>query len=194
MGDGDDHDDQNDGAHEDHEPERVGWLVLAPVLAVLLVAPPALGAFAVDRVSRVEVSAGTLFEPLEAGAEPRSMALLEFMQRAGDRDGQSFSGAMVELTGFVAGGDGPGFDLARYSIACCAADAAVAVVSVLDNGPAPARDRMGAGGRELRARFGRAADPTGAQRRAGFHPGRPVRVGPRSVAARWSAIGLPSPK
>ena len=70
------------------------------------------------------------------------MSLLEFVQRAADRDGASFSGTTVELTGFVAGAGPSGFDLARYSIACCAADAAVAVVAVAPegrSGPVPGR-------------------------------------------------------
>jgi uncharacterized repeat protein (TIGR03943 family) len=137
------HDHAAHESHDDHEPERVGWLVLAPVLAVLLVAPPALGAFAVDRVSRVRVTTGELFQPLAAEAEPHPMSLLEFMQRAADRDGASLSTTTIELTGFVAGEGPSGFDLARYSIACCAADAAVAVVAVVPEsriGLVPDRD------------------------------------------------------
>ena len=84
-----------DGADEDrgHEPERVGWLVLLPVLAVLLVAPPALGAFAVDRTSRIEVTGGALFDPLPVTDAPRALGVVEFLQRAADRDGASMAGA-----------------------------------------------------------------------------------------------------
>lgn len=131
-----------DGADEDrgHEPERVGWLVLLPVLAVLLVAPPALGAFAVDRTSRIEVTGGALFDPLPVTDAPRALGVVEFLQRAADRDGASMAGATVELTGFVAGHEEQGFELARYTISCCAADAAAAVVSVADTRRAPGRD------------------------------------------------------
>jgi uncharacterized repeat protein (TIGR03943 family) len=111
------------------------------VLAVILVAPPALGAFAVDRVSRVKVTTGALFDPMPADVAPRPMSLTEFVQRAGDRDGASLSGATVELTGFVAGTNGGGFELARYSIACCAGDAVVALVAVEDNGVPPPTDQ-----------------------------------------------------
>jgi uncharacterized repeat protein (TIGR03943 family) len=68
--------------------------------------------------------------------------LLEFGQRALERDGESFDGASVRLTGFVAGRDGDGFRLARYQIACCAADAAPVVIRVIGvHGSLPAPDQ-----------------------------------------------------
>jgi uncharacterized repeat protein (TIGR03943 family) len=69
------------------------------------------------------------------------MTLLEFGQRAFDRDGASFGGATVQLTGFVAAAEDGGFRLARYQIACCAADAAPVVVRVIGSRRVPARDR-----------------------------------------------------
>lgn len=128
--------------HE-HGGEGVGWLLLAPVVALLLVSPPALGSFAVDRTTVVVArGSGGTFQPLPTGTAPRSMTLLEFDQRAMDRDGASFAGAPVRLTGFVARtSDGPGFRLARYQIACCAADAVAAIARVVGvAGAAPARD------------------------------------------------------
>ena len=86
-----------DGEEDDdeHRPERVGWLVLAPVLAVLLVAPPALGAFAVNRTSRVEITGGALFDALPTTGANHQMTLVEFLQRAADRDGASMAGSTV---------------------------------------------------------------------------------------------------
>jgi uncharacterized repeat protein (TIGR03943 family) len=122
--------------------ERVGWLLLAPIAALLLVAPPTLGSYGVGRGARVEIRAGeAVLDPLVAGAEPVPMTLLEFGQRAFDRDGASFHGATVQLTGFVAGAEDGGFRLARYQIACCAADAAPVVVRVVGGRHVPARDR-----------------------------------------------------
>jgi uncharacterized repeat protein (TIGR03943 family) len=121
------HDDQDGHEHGD----RVGWLLLAPIAALLLVAPPALGSYGVDRGAAIDVRAGpSAFEPLPAGAEPVPMTLLEFNQRAYDRDGASLDSATVQLTGFVADDDMP-FRLARYQIACCAVDAAPVVVLVV---------------------------------------------------------------
>jgi uncharacterized repeat protein (TIGR03943 family) len=123
------------------EGDRVGWLLLAPVAALLLVAPPPLGSYGVDRGARVDVRPGrAVFALLRPGAEPARMTLLEFGQRAFDHDGASFNGAAVRLTGFVAGAERGGFRLARYQIACCAADATPVVLRVLGV-RAPARDR-----------------------------------------------------
>jgi uncharacterized repeat protein (TIGR03943 family) len=139
------HGDGRDGVHEhgDHEHgERVGWLLLAPVVALLMVAPPALGSFGVDRSTVVAVSSGgRTFASLPADATV-PMTLLEFDERAADHDGASFGSAQVRLTGFVADtGDGSGFRLARYQIACCAADAVAAIARVVGvTGDPPARD------------------------------------------------------
>jgi uncharacterized repeat protein (TIGR03943 family) len=138
-GDGDGDGDGHDGGHG----ERSGWLLLVPVLALLLVTPPALGSFGVDRGAAVDVSSGgRTFDPLPAGRTV-PMTLLEFDQRSADHDGASFGGTPVRLTGFVAAtDDGPGFRIARYQIACCAADAVAAVVRVTGTaGNRPARDQ-----------------------------------------------------
>jgi uncharacterized repeat protein (TIGR03943 family) len=70
------------------------------------------------------------------------MTLVEYVERSFDHDGRSLSGATIELTGFVAGDDGSeGFRLARYQIACCAADAAATVVQVVGAASSPPRDQ-----------------------------------------------------
>lgn len=131
-----------DGHHDDGETARAGWLLLAPIAALLLVAPPALGSYGVGRGATVDVRAGApVFDPLPADARAVPMSLLEYAQRAAEADGASFNGATVELTGFVAGPDTEGFRLARYQIACCAADAAPVVVRVVGvHGDLPPRD------------------------------------------------------
>jgi uncharacterized repeat protein (TIGR03943 family) len=128
------------GGH--HHRLGVGWLLVLPVITLLLVAPPALGAYGVDRAAPVDIRRGELFEPLPAETAPRPMTVLEFVQRAYDRDGASMAGRTIELTGFVAEDDGgEGFRLARYGIACCAADAQAAVVRVFADGHVPPRDQ-----------------------------------------------------
>lgn len=131
-----------DDPHEHGDDQRIAWLLLAPIATLLLVAPPALGSYGVDRGAKVDVRAGVSpFEPLTPGAEPIAMTLLEFNQRAFDRDGESFAGATVQLTGFVADEE-EDFRLARYQIACCAADAAPVVVKVIGaTGNPPQRDQ-----------------------------------------------------
>jgi uncharacterized repeat protein (TIGR03943 family) len=130
-------------ADDDHDNPREGWLLLAPIAVLLLVAPPALGSFGVDRSAPVDVRAGvSSFKPLPRSDRPVAMTLLEYGQRAFDGDGRSLRDATVQLTGFVArGGDATSFRLARYQIACCAADAAAMVVRIVGvSGHAPSAD------------------------------------------------------
>jgi uncharacterized repeat protein (TIGR03943 family) len=127
--------------HAGGQGDRIGWLLLAPIAALLLVAPPTLGSYGVARSARVDVRAGApVLPPITARDQPVRMTLLEFGQRAFDHDGASFDGATVQLTGFVAGTEPGGFRLARYEIACCAADAAPVVLRVLGV-RGPPRDR-----------------------------------------------------
>lgn len=127
--------------HGDGDHQRVAWLLLAPIATLLLVAPPSLGSYGVDRGATVDVRAGVSpFDPLEPGASPVEMSLLEFNQRAFDRNGASFAGATVQLTGFVAD-ESQDFRLARYQIACCAADAAPVVVRIINTQDPPPRDQ-----------------------------------------------------
>jgi uncharacterized repeat protein (TIGR03943 family) len=87
-------------------------------------------------------SGGGVFKPLKRGAPALDISLLEFGQRAYDHHGTSFNGAAVTLIGFVAGDVDGGFELARYQISCCAADAAPIVIRVLGtSGDPPARDQ-----------------------------------------------------
>lgn len=135
--------DGHDSDGHDHHRLRVGWLLVVPIVTLLLVAPPALGSFGVDRAVQVDVSRGELFEPLPPSDTPRAMTLTEFSERAYDRDGASLAGVTLELTGFVADIDPEGtFRLARFTIACCAADAQAAVIRVAPPaGPTPGRDQ-----------------------------------------------------
>jgi uncharacterized repeat protein (TIGR03943 family) len=130
-------------AHDHEHGVGPGWLLLAPIAALLLVAPPTLGSYGVDRAASVDIRAGKgVFEPLRREADPAPLTLLEFSQRAYERDGASFDGAAVKLTGFAAGAETGGFRLARYQIACCAADAAPVVVRVVGTaGDPPAVDQ-----------------------------------------------------
>jgi uncharacterized repeat protein (TIGR03943 family) len=129
-----------------HDPEHVhgvgvGWLLLAPIAALLLVAPPTLGSYGVERAGAVNVRPGAaVFEKLPPGQKPREMTLLEYVERAFEHGGASFNGTRVQLTGFVAGNESGGFRLARYQIACCAADATPVVVGVVGTSGTPPRE------------------------------------------------------
>ena len=106
-----------------HHPARSAWLLVLPVLAVYLIAPPALGSDSVMRTeSRAPAPQATAsFPPLPPGnVVPLSMT--EFVTRAGWDGTGSLNGRAVSLTGFVSH-NGNSELLARMVITCCAADA-----------------------------------------------------------------------
>ena len=133
-----------EGHGHDHDHAHgvgVGWLLLAPIAALLLVAPPTLGAFGVDRAAKVNVRPGkSIFKPVEPRAGGVPMPLLEYVERSFDHNGKSLGRTPVRLTGFVAGAEDGGFKLARYQIACCAADATPIVMQVVGTSGTPPRD------------------------------------------------------
>ena len=129
----DDHEDHQH--HHVHGASRAGWLLVPLLISVFVVAPGSLGSFALDHATRIDVTAGgSSFAPLPSTGAPYVMPVHEFVQRAFDEDGSTLGDATVSLTGFVAdGGNHEVFRLARYQIACCAADAQAAIVRIVDN-------------------------------------------------------------
>ncbi|HVL84594.1 MAG TPA: TIGR03943 family protein [Pseudonocardia sp.] len=117
---GDGHRDHGEHDHGGAE-RRAPWLLLAPVLVLALVAPPALGADAVARSPGAVVRDADVFAPLPPGDAP-ALPVAEFVQRAAWDSTGSLDGREVSLTGFVVR-HGAATELARMSIACCAADA-----------------------------------------------------------------------
>lgn len=109
-----------------HHPARTAWLLMVPVLAVFLVAPPALGSDSVAR-SRERAPQGSearpaiAFPPLPPG-EVVPLPVSDFVTRAGWDDTGTLDGRTVSITGFVVH-DERGTSLARLVIGCCAADA-----------------------------------------------------------------------
>lgn len=129
--------------HEHSHSVGVGWLLLAPIAALLLVAPPTLGAYGVNRAGAIHVKPGkAFFKPLQRKDAPVQMTLLEYIERSLEHNGASFHAVPVKLTGFVAGSEAGSFRLARYQIACCAADATPIVMEVVGtSGTPPSNDQ-----------------------------------------------------
>jgi uncharacterized repeat protein (TIGR03943 family) len=123
------------GGHHHGHGTRMAWLLLAPVFAIFLVAPPALGSYAAERstVSRVPVRSGD-YPPLPAG-DPVAVRLDEYEARAVWDGGRTLADRWFRLTGFVTAKPGGGYYLTRLAISCCAADAVP--VRILVTGDAP---------------------------------------------------------
>ncbi|MFN8169353.1 MAG: TIGR03943 family protein [Candidatus Nanopelagicales bacterium] len=121
-----------------HGAPRAAWLLLLPVLAIFLVAPPALGAYSAERETAVVTApaADSDVPPLPPG-DPVPVYLSDYASRAVWDDGRSLVGRNVELTGFVSKAPDGGWYLTRLSLTCCAADAVATKIVVKDAPYAP---------------------------------------------------------
>lgn len=122
---------------EHHHSARAAWLLMVPVLAVFLVAPPALGS---DSVTRTQARAPQSSAARDAAAFPPlpddevvPLAVSDFVARAGWDENGTLNGRTVSLSGFVVQ-DGGSTRLARMVISCCAADAFPVTVHLANGG------------------------------------------------------------
>jgi uncharacterized repeat protein (TIGR03943 family) len=111
----------DDGHGHSHKGPAVAWLMLLPALALLLVAPPALGSYAAGRTGTA-VAAPSDFAPLPAG-DPVQISMLDYAARAVFDQGHSLGDRRVRLTGFAMPGPDGTWILTRMIVTCCAADA-----------------------------------------------------------------------
>jgi len=103
-----------------HHTGRWVWLLTLPVLAIVLIAPPALGADTVLRTgNRAAPAMVAAFPPLPPTA---AIPLTDFITRSVWDTSNSLNGRTVALTGFVVHENQTSY-LARLVITCCAADA-----------------------------------------------------------------------
>ncbi|RDI50910.1 TIGR03943 family putative permease subunit [Nocardia mexicana] len=128
-------------ADSDHHPDRAQWLLLAPITALLIVVPPALGAGSVQSGTAVQASVGTpaetgdgkfAFPPLPVGDAP-TIRMYELIDRASYDSSGALDRRDITVLGFVVrtendgaprtDGTRTGVDLARLVITCCVADA-----------------------------------------------------------------------
>ena len=142
-----DHGDAHDGGHG-HAPgagPRVAWLLLLPVLAIFVVAPPALGSYAAARDSGAVADPGTLdYPPLPAG-DPVETSVVDYATRAVWDDGRTLTGRTVRITGFVSLAEddtapAEGWFLTRIALFCCAGDGRAFKIKVVDGQDAPPLD------------------------------------------------------
>ncbi|MEW2285212.1 TIGR03943 family protein [Streptomyces sp. NPDC047841] len=104
-----------------HPEPRVAWLLLLPLLALILIAPPALGSYSALR-SGTALQKPYGYGPLPAG-DPVPLSVVEYASRAAYGHGRSLHGRAVRVTGFLALDHAGRPYLVRMALNCCAADA-----------------------------------------------------------------------
>ncbi len=142
VGDGHDdhgHDDSGHGGHgHGHGGPRAAWLLLLPILAIFLIAPPALGAYTAARdTTNAAPPAQPKAPPLPAG-DPVDLYVSDYVSRAVWDDGLTLAGRVVQMTGFVTPDPAGGWWLTRLTLTCCAADAVTSKVKVMGVDDRPA--------------------------------------------------------
>lgn len=106
-----------------HREPRVGWLLIAPVLGLLLVAPPALGSYAAEQAgSALSAQQVSDFPALPEG-DPARISVLDYATRAIFDEGRSIGDRRVRVVGFLSADPNGGQLLTRMILSCCAADA-----------------------------------------------------------------------
>ena len=118
---GSDHADHDGHGHGPGGP-RIAWLLLLPVFGLLLISPPALGAYTAGRTGTALTGTSSDFEPLP-DRDPVRITILDYASRAVFDDGNTLTGRRVELTGFAMPAKPDGWYLTRMVVSCCAADA-----------------------------------------------------------------------
>ncbi|MFJ8731984.1 TIGR03943 family putative permease subunit [Streptomyces bauhiniae] len=107
------------GGHGGHPEPRVAWLLVLPVLALILIAPPALGSYSAVRT-------GTALQPPYGldplpSSDPVRLSVVDYASRAAYS--HTLRGRTVRVTGFLAlDAHGTPY-LVRMALNCCAADA-----------------------------------------------------------------------
>ena len=132
-------DQAGDGHDHAHGGPGIAWMLLLPVAAIFLVAPPALGADAASRDSgTVAGPRETSFVPLPEG-DPVPLSVADYAVRAGWGGADTLQGRRVALDGFVTPTEDGGWYVTRIAMSCCAADGQAVKVKVLGQ-PAPPAD------------------------------------------------------
>ncbi|MDK1341937.1 TIGR03943 family protein [Streptomyces sp. 378] len=110
-------------AHDHHHREpRVSWLLTLPVLALILVAPPALGSYSAAHTGTA-LTKPLGFPALPTGDAPLRLAVADYAGRAIYDDGRSLRDRELKITGFITLDRTGTPYLVRMGLNCCAADA-----------------------------------------------------------------------
>jgi uncharacterized repeat protein (TIGR03943 family) len=112
---------QDDGHGHGRREPAIAWLLVLPLLALIVVVPPALGSYAADRSGTV-LQQPPGFPALPAG-DPLRLGVLDYAGRAVYDHGHSLAGRRIEISGFITIGPHGTPYLTRMILSCCAADA-----------------------------------------------------------------------
>ena len=127
--------DHDDGHGHRHGRFDVAWLLLAPMLALLVIAPRALGSFTAARAGTALGAASTSRLPALPDGDPVRVSLLDYASRAVFDHGASLRNRHVEVSGFLLPGQHGSWYLTRMVITCCAADAQPVKVGLTGDAP-----------------------------------------------------------
>lgn len=121
-------------AHTPHEP-RVSWLLVLPLLALVLVAPPAAGSYTAMRTGTALQQQPWGYPTLPADGTLR-LSVADYAGRAVYDKGRALAGRPLKVTGFLAlDGSGTPY-LVRMALNCCAADAQPVKIALTGELPA----------------------------------------------------------
>ncbi|MBL1100875.1 TIGR03943 family putative permease subunit [Streptomyces coffeae] len=110
-------------SHTHREP-RVSWLLVLPLVALILVAPPALGSYTAMRSgTALQPSWGYPDLPTRGTGGSVRLGLADYGGRAAYDHGRSLGHRRITMTGFIALDRGGAPYLVRMVLSCCAADA-----------------------------------------------------------------------
>ncbi|MBB4713615.1 putative repeat protein (TIGR03943 family) [Streptomyces luteogriseus] len=122
-------------AHDDHHREpRISWLLTLPVLALILVAPPALGSYSAAHTGTA-LTKPFGFPALPTGDAPLHLAVADYAGRAIYDDGRALRDRELKITGFVTLDREGAPYLVRMGLNCCAADAQPVKIALTGNAP-----------------------------------------------------------
>ncbi|MFJ9963992.1 TIGR03943 family putative permease subunit [Streptomyces avermitilis] len=111
----------NHGHGHAHRESWISWLLVLPLFALILVAPPALGSYSAVRTGTA-LQAPWGFPTLPSG-DPLKLSVDDYAGRAAFDHGRSLKGRKVTITGFIALDRSGAPYLTRMILSCCAADA-----------------------------------------------------------------------
>jgi uncharacterized repeat protein (TIGR03943 family) len=126
----------DDGSGHGHEGPGVAWLLLLPVVALLLIAPPALGSYTAGQAGSVLAGQSSVsdYTPLPQ-VDPVPLGALEYASRAVFDRGRSLAGRNLQVDGFLTPGPDGAPMLARIVVSCCAADGRPIKIGLSGNMP-----------------------------------------------------------